>query len=413
MDLPDIGALRRIRSHSIPQGVFMHFAKKTRLAAGLAAALGLAVCAGGWSDAALADKPSAKPAPAVAASAGSATVLANDILNRWESIAQAAGAHSELWREITGTQLGMMSTEMLQRLASVSADGSAKAAYGRFNEAFVSAIMHTHVSGATAKVTTKDLGSATTDQVFLPITPCRIVDSRNAGGGGVISFGQQRDYYFYANAASPTWSWSTQGGQAGTAVASCPGTTLAAGGTLGSTPPSAAVATVQVVSPTAAGNFLIWGGAGALPTSSALNWAAGQTLANTTVIPAGGRGAGVLDFTVYYNGPSGAAHVVVDVIGYFVQSGATALQCNLQTNIGVGAANFPTGTNFQLSFPGCTAGYSATGNGCGYNGNIPAAAYLQESTPFFGYCNWFNNSGQTLSRSSFYAETRCCRVPGQ
>src|SRR5262249_14722646 len=128
-------------------------------------------------------------------------------------------------------------------------------------------------------------------------------------------------------------SWATQGGTPGPSKTACPGTVVTSqGGTLGNVEPSAAMATVTVVNATAAGNWLIWGGAGAPPTSSALNWAVGQVLANTTVLPAGNRtgtgpGGTVLDFAVKYNGPSGQADVVVDIVGYFVENQATALDC--------------------------------------------------------------------------------------
>ena len=401
------------------QGVFMHVAKRRTMSAALGATL-VALCTTGLNSALATEKAAAVRASAQAQSSGSTLAVANNILNRWEAIAQAAGAHSAVWRELFGTQLNQMSEQALRRLEMVSAEGSPKAAYARFTEAFAGAQMQRFASEESAKTVLKDLGSTTNDQVFIPITPCRVVDTRaSSGGTGPISAGNERDFYFYN--VNPSWSWQTgasgigaQGGQPGVAVTVCPGTTTTAGGgTLGAAAPSAAVATVTAVGPTAAGNLLVWGGAGSPPTSSALNFSAGQTLANTTVIPAGGRSGGALDFTVRYNGPSGQAEIVVDVVGYFVQSGATALQCNLQTANGTGTSNFATGTNFQLNFPSCTTGYTATGYGCGYAGAIPAAAYLQESSPFWGYCNWFNNSGTTLNRSSFSAETRCCRVPGQ
>ena len=56
---------------------------------------------------------------------------------------------------------------------------------------------------------------------------------------------------------------------------------------------------------------MLCGGANPIPLASALNWTApGDLLANTTVIPGGGRsgsgpGGAVKDFAVKYNGPSG------------------------------------------------------------------------------------------------------------
>jgi hypothetical protein len=384
----------------------MHVAKRTRLVAGLVAALGIAVCAGGWSGAAVADKFSAKPV--VAASGENVTVLANDILNRWEPVAHAAGAHSAAWRDIMGTQLGMMSVDTLKRLSNMSADGNSKAAYKRFNEAFAGAIMQLYASGADAKVTTKDLGSSSIDQVFIPVTPpCRIVDSRNAGGGGMIAFNTTRYYYFYANAASGGWSWSSQGGDPGLATTVCPRTTLA--GTLGNTVPSAAVATVTVVSPTAAGNFDIWSGVGAAPGSSALNWAAGQTLANTTVIPTGNRVAPARDFAVRYNGPSGAAHVVVDVVGYFVRNGATALSCVYLYN--AASTSVPANSDACADPPACTAGYTQTGalfDNVSFGGLVMSQLNANVAG---GTAMCARNTSGTAK--SFTAGSICCRVPGQ
>jgi hypothetical protein len=346
--------------------------------------------------------------------------VANNILNRWEPVAEAARERTLAWRDVFRAQLNQMSPRALHRLDALTVDAAsdAKSMYARFMEAFVSAQMNTHLSVDRLKPTTKSLGSATVDQVFVPIPPCRVVDTRpSSGGSGPIGPGSSTGFYqtFYIYSADASWSWSSQGGFAGAANIACPGTALnAAGGTLGLVKPSAAMATVTAVGPTTAGNLLIWGGNGTAPNSSALNFNAFENIANTTVIPIGTRVFGVNnDFAILYNGPSGQTNVVVDVIGYFVENGATALQCNLQTASGPGFSDFQTGTNLKLNFPGCTTGYNATGYGCGYNGSIPSGVYLQEVTPSFGYCDWFNNSGTTQSTFFFEAETRCCRVPGQ
>src|SRR5207244_11134912 len=87
------------------------------------------------------------------------------------------------------------------------------------------------------------------------------------------------------------------------------------------------------VSPCGAGNWVLWGGASPTPTASALNWAGpGEILANAPVIPAGGRsgsgpGGAILDFAVKYNGPSGSAQFVADVVGYLVEDQAVSLDC--------------------------------------------------------------------------------------
>ena len=249
--------------------------------------------------------------------------LANEILNRWEPVAVEAGQHSPAWRELFATQLTAMDASVLDGINRVKLRGAddAKAIYAQFIQAVRSAEMQSYMLAQSGKGHIK-LGSASTDQVFIPLAPCRIVDTRNAGGP--IAAGTTRNFYFFAGSGS--FDWFTQGG-AGLATTTCPGTITPNGGA-----PSAAVITVTVVSPTAAGNWIVWGGANPIPTASALNWNAGQVLANTTVVPAGGRsgtgpGGAIKDFAVTYNGPTGSAHFVADVVGYLVENQATALDC--------------------------------------------------------------------------------------
>jgi hypothetical protein len=245
---------------------------------------------------------------------------------------------------------------------------------------------------------------------FVPIPPCRVVDTRNVGGA--IAFNTSRRFNFYNDTAG--FSWATQGGSAGLANVTCPGSTLtSAGGTLGSLPPTAAVLTITVVNPTAAGNFVVWGGgpANSVPNTSMLNWtAAGAVLANTGTVPAGGRGP-VQDFEVLYNGPSGQADVVVDVVGYVTGNAATALQCTTQLASGTGS--HANGAAFSLSLPACPTGYTATDIGCSNAAALPANVYLQEIAAVSARCTWFNNTGGTISATGYRAQTLCCRVPGQ
>jgi hypothetical protein len=335
------------------------------------------------------------------------------ILNRWEPIAVAAGAGSSYWREMYATQLAQLSDYWVRQVALVNVDGSnPRASYARFTQAFVNARFNMVREAQSGKGSLK-LGSTTSDQVFIPITPCRVVDTRNVGGA--IGGGTSRAFYFYT--ASNAFSWSTQGGAgfpAGTpAVSTCPGTvTIGSGGLLGNVPPSAAMATVTVVNASAPGNFLIWSGVGASPTSSALNWAAGQVLANTTVIPAGPQSGGALHFTVQVNS-SGFADVIVDIVGYFTENAATALQCATTTVTGNPSDSVGDLADYTVALPGCPAGYAQTGTGCSF-GNISGVYLIEHATEgSFNDCKWRNVSGGPVSGSNFRADSRCCRVPGQ
>src|SRR5262249_26099947 len=126
-----------------------------------------------------------------------------------------------------------------------------------------------------------------------------------------------------------------------------------------------------------------------------------------TVIPWGGRsGAGpggmVLDFAVYYNGPSGDAHFVADVVGYFVENQATALNCVTVSTTGTTCA--PNSSCSDVA-PACTTGYTKTGTPCSATGMLLGVTEVRE-----GQCTGRNIDSvmQTLTASS-----RCCRVPGQ
>jgi hypothetical protein len=70
---------------------------------------------------------------------------------------------------------------------------------------------------------------------------------------------------------------------------------------------------VTVLSPTAQGNVRLYPADVSPPTTSAINYAAGQTRANNAVLSLGANGA----LVVYVGQPGGTVHVVLDVNGYF------------------------------------------------------------------------------------------------
>jgi hypothetical protein len=365
------------------------------------------------------DRDDAALTRSILASAGANAPLILRILDSWEPYARSLGRAPREWREQTAIALRHASAEDLRTIAEiVPVDGQQNGERYARVQALIGgeAIKAADRKG---EVTAK-LGSATTDQVFFPITPCRIVDTRvaaNASYGGPIAAGTQRNFYFYV-ANDATWRWSTQGGPDAIAYSFCPGTALTAiGGTLGGVP-SAAVATVTVVNATAAGNFIVWGGlplapGSPYPVTSALNWSgAGQVLANTTVIPYGGRTGGALDFTVRYNGPTGQADVVVDVIGYFLRNDATPLDCMPVES--AGSFIIPNNTSFVIQTPVCPTGYGQTGSACKYNGTaIAGLALVGNYYANYPACLWRNQTGGNVSGTVFYAVSYCCRVPGK
>jgi hypothetical protein len=141
-----------------------------------------------------------------------------------------------------------------------------------------------------------------------------------------------------------------------------------------------------------------------------LNWNnAGDIAANTTVVPAGGRtgsgpGGAIQDFAVAYNGPTGQAQVVVDVVGYFVENLATALDC-----VDTSLATSPVAANAlgSVAFPACPTGYTRVGAAiCGLTGSGWMNSIDLPANNCFGHA-------LATTADTVYAASRCCRVPGR
>jgi hypothetical protein len=120
---------------------------------------------------------------------------------------------------------------------------------------------------------------------FHPVAPCRAVDTRGAAGpygGPALGAASSRTFVLHGRCGIPA-----------TAVA--------------------VAANLTVVLPSAAGNLRLYPGGTAAPVASAINYRAGQARANSVLARLGTAG----DLAVRCDQPSGSAHVVLDVTGYF------------------------------------------------------------------------------------------------
>lgn len=233
---------------------------------------------------------------------------------------------------------------------------------------------------------TQALGDVGADLVYTPLAPCRIGDTRF--GGGAIAGNTSRGFDMDGS------NLAMQGGSAtGCAIP------------LGVA--RAIAVTITVTEPQGPGYFTAWA-SGARPTISALNYATGQTIANTTIVPTI-PGAGN-DFNLY---SFATAQAVLDVVGYFAAPVATALDCSLVSSA-VTAVAHNVWTSIDAS---CPAGRTATGGGydtpegtLGYPGvwvtSLPGAVY-----GFNGWRTWVDN--QTGGNRSIQTFAVCCRVPGR
>ena len=227
----------------------------------------------------------------------------------------------------------------------------------------------------------KALGSVGEDLVYTALQPCRIVDTRNAGGA--IGADQTRSF----KAAGYT-SYANQGGSVGNCGVQ-------------NEIPSAVVLNVTAVVPTQAGYATVFPSIGGRPDAASINYAAGA-IVNSAIITKIPSPAASLDFSIYTYAQS---DYVVDIVGFFSPPRATALACVDSTlatvTIGVGATG-------QVTAPACAAGYTATQLDCESGSWFMPIVF--SSLRGGGICGARNNGSTSAVLT---AARRCCRVPGR
>jgi hypothetical protein len=144
---------------------------------------------------------------------------------------------------------------------------------------------------------TNVLGDPSSDLVFFPLNPCRIIDTRSAVAG-LIAANTSRGF----DSQAP---YTAQGGSATTC------------GIPGSDVP-ALVVTFVAVGPQGPGDLRIFPFNATPPNASAINYALpgqGLNIANTTVVPLLQDSLETNEFTILAD--VSGTHVVADVVGYF------------------------------------------------------------------------------------------------
>ncbi|MGH9335918.1 MAG: hypothetical protein ACRD21_19460, partial [Vicinamibacteria bacterium] len=149
------------------------------------------------------------------------------------------------------------------------------------------------------------IGDSDADLVFTPVTPCRLFDTRLAGGA--LSPGVTRTFGVNGTPGFPG-DLSGQGGSASDCGIPVD--------------PLAVAVTLTAVSPAGNGNIRAFAFGDPVPLASSLNYAPPTSaLANTTIFPVcDGCGTG-LDVDIQAN--VSAVHLVGDVVGYFESAGLT------------------------------------------------------------------------------------------
>ena len=241
------------------------------------------------------------------------------------------------------------------------------------------AMLMTFVSTAFSQI-----GSLDQDLIFIPITPCRIFDTRPIQGGtGAIPTGGTKDFI-----VSGTASYAAQGG-AGTNCGVVDGTNVAA-----------AAINMTVVSYAAPGYITAYPLGTTKPLSATVNFGANDVRGNMAIVKVSQTG-GLEDLSIY---SSSQTDVIGDIVGYYSRPRGTNLACSNPPETTLVVA---PGVLASLPIPACAAtnSYSSIGGYCYTDGTD----MLTYTGPQAGACK-MKNMGATSA--TITAGRRCCGIPG-
>lgn len=245
------------------------------------------------------------------------------------------------------------------------------------DEAVIDRLARDAVSQGLTADQVKLFGDADRDLLFVPIPPCRIVDTRVAGGQ--ISAGATRNIDVTAVS-----DYSFQGGASG----NCSGA-----GAAGSF--AAGVFTISVPGAAASGALTAYALGATQPLVRTLEFSLGEPASTTTTVQLD-QGASSNEMTI---ATTATTHVVIDMVGYFINPGPLVFECQ-ETNQTV--LSVAAGSTANATAPACPAGYIQTSTNC-------QSSTWQMPFVYFtgGTCSAQNNSSGT---ASLRASRTCCRA---
>jgi len=289
------------------------------------------------------------------------------------------------WGEaLTKSTAGITIDQLRSTLLSMRSDYLLAASVAGSLEGLRSVVASSFIGAApvSEKTGTKALGDGAEDLVYTPVTPCRLADTRLAGGQ--IGANSSRDFKVWGSAGT----FTAQGGS----PTNC---NIPAN-------PAAVVVDLAAVTPAGAGNFIVYP-TGTPTFTSVINYQSGQlALANGAIVPVCQPGC-ANHITIATNGAG--ADLVIDISGYFMPPLATAVHCNQVISASTAIA---VSSDTLVPLPNCAAGFTRTGNNCAGPANTPSG-YLVE-TNITG-CLFRNLSSVTTYNAT--ATSTCCQIPGR
>lgn len=318
----------------------------------------------------------AAASPVADISANERLALLQTLLNRWAPTIQSTPrANVDGWRDRVST------------LAMKADPADLRAALrGETYEAALGALSGHTVSSSdgasdgplsTGATTAPRLGDLAADLTYTPVTPCRILDTRNTADGPIPATSSRSFVSVGMN------SYDTQGG----ASTNC--------GTIGVYATAVAI-NLTAVAPTGNGFTTVYPYNTTMPLSASITYTPGAVL-NNTVITRIPTLVQAFDFTIYTFAQS---HYVGDIVGYFSPPIATPVQCINGTRT---TAVVSPGSEIDMALAACPIGYTAVSALC------HAVATMTISGPTF--CGFYNNL--LPNPVSIEGWAICCRVPGR
>jgi hypothetical protein len=302
--------------------------------------------------------------------------LAEQLVERWSGyVERTFKLQPKTWKQEMAPLLREVPMEDLElAVAAANFDKMNDTLLGPEPSAALSSLGPSDGSGTLA------LGDVDRDLVYVPITPCRIFDTRLVGGSIAATTTRSFD-------VTAVTDYTFQGGNA----SNCGGA-----GAAGSF--AAAVINITAVTPAGNGFLTAYPFGVTRPLAATMVFNAGSLVSNEAIIKLD-QGASANEVTVY---SSSTTHVVGDITGYFILAPLPVLQCvKTAKNVEDVAAG---GTN-NVEAPLCAAGYVETATECETSSWEMPLVYQSNGT-----CSARNNAGST---SVLRAGRVCCRVAGE
>ena len=224
------------------------------------------------------------------------------------------------------------------------------------------------------------LGNLSQDLVYIPITPCRIFDTRpSEGGTGAIPTAGTKNFI-----VSGTASYAAQGG----ASSNC--------GVVDGSNVAAAAINMTVVSGAIGGYITAYPLGTTKPLAATVNYGANDVRGNMAIVKVSQTG-GLDDMSIY---ASSQTDVIGDIVGYYSNPRGTAFACNFPTENTLVVAPGQIG---RLAFPVCP--YNA-------NGATPYCTTNGLDMVTYGGSNECAMKNEGATSATITTGRRCCGVPG-